>query len=101
VSVRVLVVDGGMLADWVAGCGVWVVSGLPGGGVGMGLSDAQVAALAEVFADPVVARQVVAEAGLPVPDVPWGSQSSRVFWRAVADLLGHGAVVDGLDEDRG
>ncbi|MBL7491138.1 hypothetical protein I6A60_27420 [Frankia sp. AgB1.9] len=61
----------------------------------VGLTGEQVEALAEMFADPLSARQVVANAGVRAPDVPWGAQSSRVFWRAVADLLEHGIASGG------
>ncbi|ADP80187.1 effector-associated domain EAD1-containing protein [Pseudofrankia inefficax] len=62
-----------------------------------GLTSEQVEALAEVYADPLSARQVVTNAGVRVPDVPWGAQSSRVFWRAVADLLKQGVAAAGAE----
>jgi hypothetical protein len=55
----------------------------------------QVAALAEVLADPVSARQALAEAGVSAVDVPWSAQSPRVFWWAVSELLANGAAAGG------
>ncbi|ADP84368.1 FxSxx-COOH system tetratricopeptide repeat protein [Pseudofrankia inefficax] len=62
-----------------------------------GLTDWQIAALAEVFADPVSARQLVQEAGIATADVPWSSESPRVFWTAVSTLLAHGVAVGGAE----
>ncbi|WP_084010609.1 FxSxx-COOH system tetratricopeptide repeat protein [Pseudofrankia sp. DC12] len=64
--------------------------------MGTGLTDRQIAALAEVFADPLSARQVVREAGIAVADVPWSPESPRVFWTAVSGLLAHGIAVGGV-----
>jgi hypothetical protein len=66
--------------------------------VGTGLSNAQIAALAEVFNDRELARQVVAEAGVPAAHVPWSAQSPGVFWHAVSELLANGAAGGGIEE---
>ncbi|WP_239341848.1 effector-associated domain EAD1-containing protein [Frankia sp. CiP3] len=61
-----------------------------------GLTDEQVALLATLITDPLVARQVVEEAGIPAGDVPWAAHNPRAFWIEVSRLLADGVIADGV-----
>ncbi|MBL7501951.1 NB-ARC domain-containing protein [Frankia nepalensis] len=56
----------------------------------------EVAALASAFCNEAAARQLLVEAGMSRARQPgWGSGSALGFWHEVAQLVEHGAVVDG------
>ncbi|MDT3443890.1 effector-associated domain EAD1-containing protein [Pseudofrankia sp. BMG5.37] len=47
---------------------------MPGDEVTAGLSDEQMTALAERFADPRSARQLLTEVGIPLGELPWNPE---------------------------
>ncbi|CAO5187644.1 conserved hypothetical protein [Frankia sp. AiPs1] len=61
----------------------------------MGLTAAELSALAAVYSDPTAASQLLSRAGLPRYRHPWVGRNSEAFWTEVNWLVIIGAFPDG------
>lgn len=59
------------------------------------LSEREVVALADAFADRTEARALLEESGLPPRYHPFSAPDSHAFWNEVATLVSQGALADG------
>ncbi|MEX5635044.1 effector-associated domain EAD1-containing protein [Parafrankia sp. FMc2] len=62
------------------------------------MSTDEVSALAEAFPDPVSAKRVLINAGLPAGRIPtWNTPDAESFWSMVSVLIRNGVLLDGRE----